>query len=678
MKPLIAFFLIFPSLLLAQLAPIQHNYFTTNAVPPTVPVVSGVQDAAHFLAGDWVWRIPAGSGGSQTNNTVIVGTPSINAPSSFPQPGVTVYTLSLDASQTNTWLLAAQNATNNLAATNDTRSLFMTNNANVFAGTFFGTGTFTNFCTAPYPGALFSEGFGNVGPLGVQSTAVGDSAGAFVQNGSAFGFEASVSGAQGTALGSYSTVSGANGTAIGYNASAGANQISLGNNAVTVVSSFGTFTGNGGGLTNITTQTLTNANMDLEAGTALFRDVSVQNTNTTTHNWALYGASREVRSNYATGSYFIGTNGSGFWINGLTGDWVNITNGTVTATGGQFNGNAAGLTNLPLASQVGPLFTNVASTNLIWTNVLTGTWLGWVPGVGLVESNAITGTKSLLVGTNGGFHSGGWTPVGPGNITADSNITATVSLLTPQVTSGSLTNTNNAGIGGSLTVSNVFFTGPAGTPATDVVIRQYGTNELDLGFTNGNAGFVQILRGQTNINSANNQWVNMAVQGNVTAGGSMASGSGFTGSGSSLTNMIYVMSSSAASTTINANSTKYIACVYTALNFNNSEAGVEIPLPFNAPFTITNIQWGLLGLVLNSTTNVLLGLNMNGAVATNFNAILGASSSSATYSTNDFIHGYRVASGGITNRFSFSIQNSNGSAGTIAVVPWITYQVVTE
>jgi hypothetical protein len=90
-----------------------------------------------------------------------------------------------------------------------------------------------------------------------------------------------------------------------------------------------------------------------------------------------------------------------------------------------FEGNGSGLTGINASSLIGtvpqsaipnPLWTNTAIIHYLWTNATSGTYGAWVPGVGLVESNAIAGTLSLLVGTNGGFHAGSWVPVGPGNI----------------------------------------------------------------------------------------------------------------------------------------------------------------------------------------------------------------------------------------------------------------------
>lgn len=62
------------------------------------------------------------------------------------------------------------------------------------------------------------------------------------------------------------------------------------------------------------------------------------------------------------------------------------------------------------------LYTNSGSTVYYWwTNATAGTWLGIVPGLGLVKSNAIAGVGSLLAGTNAAPNIGGMTSVGPGN-----------------------------------------------------------------------------------------------------------------------------------------------------------------------------------------------------------------------------------------------------------------------
>lgn len=62
------------------------------------------------------------------------------------------------------------------------------------------------------------------------------------------------------------------------------------------------------------------------------------------------------------------------------------------------------------------LYTNSGSSvYYFWTNRLSGAWLGIVPGLGLVKSNAIAAVGSLLAGTNAAPNIGGMTSVGPGN-----------------------------------------------------------------------------------------------------------------------------------------------------------------------------------------------------------------------------------------------------------------------
>lgn len=62
------------------------------------------------------------------------------------------------------------------------------------------------------------------------------------------------------------------------------------------------------------------------------------------------------------------------------------------------------------------LYTNAgASVYYLWTNRTLGTWLGIVPGLGLVKSNAIAGVGSLIAGTNGAPNIGGMASVGPGS-----------------------------------------------------------------------------------------------------------------------------------------------------------------------------------------------------------------------------------------------------------------------
>ena len=105
----------------------------------------------------------------------------------------------------------------------------------------------------------------------------------------------------------------------------------------------------------------------------------------------------------------------------ISNNLTTIKNVNVT---GSLLANGSGLTNLAEAALPNPLFTNTSIVHYIWTNAASGTYLAWKPGVGLVESNAITGYQTLLVGTNGGIHAGGWSLPGPGNITADNTNTA--------------------------------------------------------------------------------------------------------------------------------------------------------------------------------------------------------------------------------------------------------------
>jgi len=182
-----------------------------------------------------------------------------------------------------------------------------------------------------------------------------------------------------------------------------------------------------------------------------------------------------------------------------------VTYGIADAFYGAVIGTGAGLTNIPSA-------TNAINATNFW-GLLSATNLP----AGISSSNYV------------GSHIG--TGAGLTNLNA-TNLVGSIS--TPQFTSGSGTNTNNFGIGGNLLVSGTATAAQvtlSGT-ANDAIIRQYGTNEIDIGFTNGGGGFVQVLRGQTNANSSNQQWVNVAVAGSVSA-------SGFAGSAAGLTNTTF-------------------------------------------------------------------------------------------------------------------------------------------
>lgn len=77
---------------------------------------------------------------------------------------------------------------------------------------------------------------------------------------------------------------------------------------------------------------------------------------------------------------------------------------------------------LPQSVLPNPLLTNNgAPIYYIWTNSVSGAWLGIIPGLGLVKSNAVTGAVSLL-GTNAGWNIGGNTPVGPGNLAVSNSV----------------------------------------------------------------------------------------------------------------------------------------------------------------------------------------------------------------------------------------------------------------
>ena len=89
----------------------------------------------------------------------------------------------------------------------------------------------------------------------------------------------------------------------------------------------------------------------------------------------------------STGVVAVAFSGAGSNLTGLNAN--NLASGTV-----------------PVARIPNPIFTNTSQINYIWTNAVAGTWLGIVPGIGEMKSNAITGAFSVW-GTNAGFTIGG-------------------------------------------------------------------------------------------------------------------------------------------------------------------------------------------------------------------------------------------------------------------------------
>jgi hypothetical protein len=84
--------------------------------------------------------------------------------------------------------------------------------------------------------------------------------------------------------------------------------------------------------------------------------------------------------------------------------------------------NLGGGSNISALAIPNPLYTNTTVTFYIWTNAATGGSLQHIPGFGLVYTNAITGSASLISGTNGGMHIGGTSMAGPGNLWVSNKI----------------------------------------------------------------------------------------------------------------------------------------------------------------------------------------------------------------------------------------------------------------
>ena len=203
------------------------------------------------------------------------------------------------------------------------------------------------------------------------------------------------------------------------------------------------------------------------------------------------------------------------------------------------------------------------------------------PSAALTNLAAGTVTNFTLHGLTayGDAQETNWMSFGPTGLTMSN------ALGQMRYSGGSQTNSGSLMASNSVTTSNLWLMGSA----TDQVVRQYGTNELDLGFTNGGAGLVQIFRGTTNVNSMNQQAANLTAAGNINAGGT------FSGNGGGLTNIpIYKVCSWAYNTWVPAH-------YYPVADApNNTSGGSSSPAQLYA-----YIPYGPHGAVVNSMTVAL-------------------------------------------------------------------------
>lgn len=275
-------------------------------------------------------------------------------------------------------------------------------------------------------------------------------------------------------------------------------------NGAATISSIGTITGNGSGLTNLNASKLTSGS--IPAGV-------LNNGTTNTLGWL-----ETTNGGFHQRSYNAG----------------NLT-----------NLNASQLTGLvPESALPNPLFTNTTTTRYIWTNSVTGGYQAHVPGLGTVWGNVQSNSTVMVSGGNG-VHIGATNSVGASNLVVEGtsilkglvtgNLGGSTNLplsgistnggavgMIPTVTSTGLVYTvhndqpassvltnlanNNGGGLTNLTATNLVGTVPIGNlPALNYVASTNGTaQELSIKGTNqfystpSNSVIATVINGQTN------------------------------------------------------------------------------------------------------------------------------------------------------------------------------------
>ena len=230
---------------------------------------------------------------------------------------------------------------------------------------------------------------------------------------------------------------------------------------------------------------------------------------------------------------------------------------------GQFHGGGSGVSNLVWSALPAAVLTNAAAFDA--AGAAQGATNGAMQWRTNVASYSATNALSPAAFT------------GIAASVALANVTAPGAIVTNGMTMG-ITHSN------VMTVSNLFLLGPSGNAATDVMVRQYGTNEVDLGFTNGGAGLVQIFRGTTNVNSMNQQAANLTAAGNINAGGT------FSGNGSGLTNVgsVYIIPFTWGPSSLSSGATYYTSSQWRALD---SESYYQMAIPVAGTITRVDAHW---------------------------------------------------------------------------------------
>jgi hypothetical protein len=260
----------------------------------------------------------------------------------------------------------------------------LTNTANQFSG------TFTNGAYYGNGGGLINLQAGNI--VGTVSSAT---------------YAATAGTATNSPLGLFGSAATNSTSAFDTNGAALAAMTNLGNIvAVTMTNAANSFTGNGGGLTNLQAGnivgTVSSATYATTAGTATNAAPGgniVTNTETgvtlggaftgTATSFTLYGDANHTNWTYTDTTGWNNTN--------IAGGSVNIKNGSVTASGtntaGYFIGNGGGLTNLTATNLVSAIGTWSSASNTLALN--NGDWLLQTGGNGAITncSGAISGYR---------------------------------------------------------------------------------------------------------------------------------------------------------------------------------------------------------------------------------------------------------------------------------------------
>ena len=148
-----------------------------------------------------------------------------------------------------------------------------------------------------------------------------------------------------------------------------------GNLTGSVITATSRFQGPGTGLTG-TAAGFTAAYLVTNSSGQIVFTNSIMNTNPANGNWAQYNASSEVRSNFTTGSYFIGTNGTALWTNPAAAKGVYINGNT-----GTIYGEVATARWTPTVLYGTNIVLDITNGNLQTLTLTAATWIALSPAV---------------------------------------------------------------------------------------------------------------------------------------------------------------------------------------------------------------------------------------------------------------------------------------------------------